>query len=904
MSGQDPQHPPGHRSDLKATSAPTHANDDATVPPPTMLGAGSLQSPPPSPREELDAGVIVAGRYRIISMLGEGGMGRVYRADDLTLGVSVALKFLPSRLTGNHNWLARFREEVRTARRISHGNVCRVHDIGEHDGRTFLSMEYVDGEDLSSLLRRIGRLPYDKALSVARQICMGVAAAHEAGVLHRDLKPANVMLDGRGNVRLTDFGIAARDGDITSGLAGTPAYMAPEQARGEPPTRQSDIYSLGLVLYELFTGKPAQPGNTLAEVRTFHNDLTSGVTITVPSSLVNDVDAATERAILRCLDPDPAVRPTSAFAVAASLPGGDPLAAALAAGETPSPELVALAGSAGTQGGTISLRAAIVCAVAATLLLAIVFTANHYRTLLFRTPTRYSPPVLVEKAKDHLAILGASTLPPHDAWGLSHDTEYLSWAEKNLPAEGRWDALARGSPRSVVLWYRAQPNPLQPTAWYRAVVSREDPRDDVAQGLSISVDTNGRLVRFIRIPAESGWPPDQSALYSDHNSWGPVFAAAGLDITKFTQSVPERITFVPSDARFAWVGTYPDDPSVPLRVETAALRGVATEFRLVPPWRGMYTGTRQNPVTTAEKLVSALASATYLAAVAFGIYLARRNIMMGRADRVGAFRLAVFVLVSEVIRMTVARENILDVLEGDVLGRHLARGAWAGAIVWLVYLAIEPFVRRFWPQSLVSWMRLLSGRLDDLRVRRDVLAGLMCGLAVGAALLVIPFVVAAAQATPARPAQRELDSLRGIGFLISSLWNLLNGSVAVVLLFTFLLVGLRQALRRNWLAYLFGVPFVMLLTSLGEQSPAIEWTSRAIVAIACTTMVVRFGLLAACVTSAVFTITIVLPITIDPTHWTSTPSIVAFLLFAALFVWCIRGALPRTSNTHARAHAA
>src|SRR2546429_7569187 len=153
-------------------------------------------------------GALLAGRYRIVAMLGKGGMGEVYRADDLTLGQQVALKFLPESLAGNPDSVARFRNEVRVARQVSHPNVCRVYDVGEIDGHFFLSMEYVDGEDLASLLRRIGRLPADKALEIGRRLCAGLAAAHEKGVLHRDLKPANVMLDGRGQAILTDFGLA------------------------------------------------------------------------------------------------------------------------------------------------------------------------------------------------------------------------------------------------------------------------------------------------------------------------------------------------------------------------------------------------------------------------------------------------------------------------------------------------------------------------------------------------------------------------------------------------------------------------------------------------------------------------------------------------------------------------
>src|SRR5262249_55647136 len=140
-------------------------------------------------------GAVLAQRYRIVNLLGQGGMGEVYRADDLLLRQPVALKFLRTAATWNEFALTRLRNEVRIARQVSHPNICRVYDIGEAEGFTFLTMEYVDGEDLACLLRRIGKLPREKALDVARKLCAGLAAAHDKGVLHRDLKPANVMLD-------------------------------------------------------------------------------------------------------------------------------------------------------------------------------------------------------------------------------------------------------------------------------------------------------------------------------------------------------------------------------------------------------------------------------------------------------------------------------------------------------------------------------------------------------------------------------------------------------------------------------------------------------------------------------------------------------------------------------------
>src|SRR5580692_7502950 len=324
----------------------------------------SLLSSDPISGGRFVPGQIVAERYRIVALAGRGGMGEVYRAEDLKLSQIVAIKFLPETLSKDAAALSRFHSEVRIARQVSHPNVCRVFDIGDADGVTFLTMEYVDGEDLASVVRRIGRLSPDKATEIARQICAGLAAAHERGVIHRDLKPANVMLDGAGKIRITDFGLASIAASIQGAevRAGTPAYMAPEQLAGREVSTKSDIYSLGLILYEILTGKRAFEASTLPELI----KLREQGTITNPSTLVRDLDPLIERVILRCLEIDPAKRPVSALQVAAALPGGDPLAAALAAGETPSPEMVAAAGD--TEGVRPVLALGLLLAVVAGLI--------------------------------------------------------------------------------------------------------------------------------------------------------------------------------------------------------------------------------------------------------------------------------------------------------------------------------------------------------------------------------------------------------------------------------------------------------------------------------------------------------------------------------------------------------
>jgi serine/threonine-protein kinase len=268
-------------------------------------------------------GTMLTERYRIVGLLGKGGMGEVYRADDLTLRQPVAVKFLPEALTNDPRRLEQFRNEVRVGRQVSHANVCRVYDIGHAERLHFLSMEYVDGEDLASLIRRTGRLPTGRAIEIARQLCAGLAAIHEKGILHRDFKPHNAMIDRDGNVRITDFGLADFASEFSPGGkdigAGTLAYMAPEQLEGRDVTTRSDIYSLGLVLYDIFTGEPAFKADTRTELLRLRRE----VPIRDPSSIVANIIPSVERIILRCLKEEPGARPSSGLAVAAALPGSE-----------------------------------------------------------------------------------------------------------------------------------------------------------------------------------------------------------------------------------------------------------------------------------------------------------------------------------------------------------------------------------------------------------------------------------------------------------------------------------------------------------------------------------------------------------------------------------------------------
>jgi tetratricopeptide (TPR) repeat protein/predicted Ser/Thr protein kinase len=198
-------------------------------------------------------------RYRVIGPLGKGGMGEVFRAYDTELKGDVALKVVRNDIEGDAA-LARFRREIALARKVTSPNVLRVYDLAEHDGLRFLSMEYVDGEDLAALMKREKGMPIERATSIFRQVCVGLAAAHAQGVVHRDLKPQNVLVDKQDQVRVGDFGLARSMDDsaltASGAVLGSPAYMSPEQVKGDPTDERSDIYSLGIMLYQLVAGEP------------------------------------------------------------------------------------------------------------------------------------------------------------------------------------------------------------------------------------------------------------------------------------------------------------------------------------------------------------------------------------------------------------------------------------------------------------------------------------------------------------------------------------------------------------------------------------------------------------------------------------------------------------------------
>ncbi len=816
-------------------------------------------------------GTLLLDRYRIIALLGAGGMGEVYRATDLTLGQPVALKFLPESAAADERALVRFRNEVRIARQVSHPNVCRVYDIGVLDGLQFLSMEYVDGEDLGSLLRRIGRLPADKALEIARKLCAGLAAAHDKGVLHRDLKPANVMLDGRGNVLITDFGLAALSGQIQQHEIrhGTPAYMAPEQLAGQEVTQASDIYALGLVLYEIFAGKRAFEADSLDGLRKLEESSTPASLTT----LVKDIDPAVERVILRCLAPDPRQRPASALAVAAALPGGDPLAAALAAGETPSPDMVAASGaSEGLRPGVaMALLAGVIVALAGAALL------SPAATLFGKIPFDNSVETLSVKAREVAQRFGYTQPAVGRAQGFSDVNDYVQYVAKNDPSPARWTHATQGQPALVHFWYRQSPRYFDPG--FELQVSPGHPHMRISGEVLVALDPQGRLVFFSAVPPQV----DKSTGPPPATDWNSLFDAAGLDPSKFQPAAPEWLPESGFDTRAAWTGVFPGAPKIPLRIEAASWRGKAVYFEMVTPWSRPGRMERAK-TSTGERAADIIVITVFCIIMAVSALMARRNTKLNRTDSRGAMRLAGFVFSLYLLQYLFSMYHVPSDDELGLIIDAMAKALLNAAIVWVFYLALEPLIRRRWPQTIVSWSRILAGRLRDPLAGGDVLIGVAFGL----------FWVLAIQADSLislklghLPNFGGMNGLDGIRYLVSSFFAHWAGGVTFALGSFLLIFLLRLILRRDWLA---GIGFVGLFVLIKGLASYQTWVFPILVLIygVFALLLLRYGIVPLVVAIFVADFLLLAPITLDFSAWYITTSLLALLAVLAVAVYSFR----------------
>jgi serine/threonine-protein kinase len=817
-------------------------------------------------------GTKIAERYRIVSLAGRGGMGEVYRADDLKLGHPVALKFLPRDVKEGSRSFQHFLSEVRLSRQIAHPNVCRVYDIAEVDGQHFLSMEYIDGEDLKGLLRRIGRLPKDKGVQIAQQLCAGLAAAHEKGVLHRDLKPANVMIDGRGQARITDFGLARLADDAGAGeIAGTPAYMAPEQlARGET-TVQSDLYSLGLILHELFTGQQVHKSGSLQEVISSHEDSTPIQT----STLADDLDPAVERAILRCLQKEPGQRPKSARAVAAGLPGGDPLAAALAAGETPSPEMVAAAG----EQGAIAKWRGLCCLAGVAIGLALVCWLEQRTYLVNQVGLDRHPESLTDTARQMIEKWGYTNKPAMQAHGFlleGKDTLHFWWGINNEAKD------------TIRFWYRQSPIPRFAEYYFNdwneesfARITAVNPAWVAPGELGVKLDAAGKLLCFRALPALK---PHSSEVQEkpDWQAWFPK-ESTGFDL-KALQPLEDRGPAPPDafDQLQVWrcgnTGTVGE-----FYVQAAAYSGKPVYFQVFRPseFHGPDSGGQQT--SSSRQLGETMLFSLVFVVLGGAVVLAWRNFRLGRGDRKGAIRVAFFIFCDAMLAWLFLANHIARGLEVPVLFIGWAQAVWKASVFWLFYLALEPRVRRLWPQLLISWSRLVNGQWRDPLVGQNVLLGVLGGVV---AVAVNQFQVLAPAwfgLTPQPFIPSHALTLDGpfalVGWVLVQIINLPgHGLFDLMILFL-----CRLVLRRGLLAACASVAvFTVMNTLFSGAHPVLGWFVVGIKNSIIFWMYLRLGFLAGIVTVLTFETLMTSPFTTNFSAWYAGNGLAVAAFFLAL----------------------
>jgi serine/threonine-protein kinase len=792
--------------------------------------------------DKLTPGTTLGDRYRIVSLIGGGGMGEVYRADDLKLGQPVALKFLRRR--GGADTERRLYDEVRLGRQVSHPNVCRLYDIAEVGGHLFITMEFIDGEDLASLLRRIGQLPIAKATAVAGQICSGLAAAHASGVIHRDLKPANVMLDGRGRARITDFGVAvAEESAAQSIAAGTLAYMAPEQLAGKSATIKSDIYALGLVLYEIFTGRRAFPTASLSDLMKQQNT----VAIPRPSTITDGMSPAIEQTILQCLDPDPENRPDSVDDVLRQLPGYDPLAAAVAAGETPSPAMVAASETAPELSplAAWSLLLFVIVGIVA-------YIVPAGKTMWYRRAELKPPEVLLERAREAVAAAGAST---RGDWSAIYD-----------------DSNAEVWRTTMYFLYRQSPLPLRPYRSDRRVTANDPPL--TTRGMAdVLLDSGGRLIELTVMPPLHD--PQQATAPAN---WSKLLQLAAIDSSQLTPVKPEWRSRVDSDEKHAWLTRNGE------RIEAAAFhdRPVWFSVALTSP-----SVPAPNPLAVQISGLTVIFLLILLPAAA--ILIARRNLRRGRGDRRGAFRFAVFILVATAIAMLLRAHHVPSfVQEWMIVSRIVADSTFWALMSWVVYIAVEPLARRRWPQMLIGWTRLFQGRLQDPIVGRDLLAGAAMGTAVlllwEATALIPQWFTGEGPPLHLRslPMGAPFGSAAYVtSFLISALTEATLRSFGVV---TLLLV-VQAVVRHESATRLIALALMSLSFLFEPVGPLMERAAYGFAVAAIVIFVIfRFGILAVSACAYIVLLGWSVPMTLDSDAWYFGRSAVALTLIAAIAI--------------------
>ncbi len=842
--------------------------------------------------QERPPGTMIAERYRIVSRLGVGGMGIVYRADDLTLNQTVAIKFLPPAVATNPAWLARFRTEARLARTVTHPNVCRVHDIGEGDGENFITMEFVPGEDLSSLLRRIGRLSGEKAVDIARQVCAGLAAAHRAGVLHRDLKPANIMLDGDGNARITDFGIAGLSGQVAAGeiRAGTPAYMAPEQITGRDVTLQSDLYALGLVLYELFSGCRAYQANSLDEYLRLHETATP----TPLSEIVADLPDGIEEIVHQCLQKDPKKRPRSALHVAAALPGTDVLRLALASDVTPSPDLIAVAPA--RKGGPNHRMWLMIAGMSLLASLAFLRSAHPIQW----DDLGASPPAaLAERARRVLETAGLAIPGAYEAFGYCATQDAWRPMARAFAGEDIAIRIVPATSAEPCFFYRQSDRPLIPATlenvfWRAGYVAPWDPPLADADSRAVLFDKAGRLILLGAASSVTADESNSGGVDRLNEVWSGLWRAAGIDADR-----ADALNKNERPATEVQACTFSDLPQIPRPNHPGSIFVGCSSYRSPtffavgsqPSEQPHRAATETSAFSKQQRAVTTAQRALFLLLLAVAVPIGISKSRASRVDYQGAVRLVALMVLLE-MAATLLRLGSSVTLYDTVsrLGMAVVRAAGVAGLLGIFYLAVDAYARRLWPHLLVTWNRLLLGRFGDLDVRFHTLVGVCVGCWWAFVASAERAIVGACgwNVRPMFGGERIAEKLHGFAAALASYFGCVEQSLIYGLLFLLLLVVVRTWIRHPALAAVVGALLLAPIIVPRGAHAYTAWLAMGFGGVVVSVWVmVRYGLLAIVVAIFVASILNTTPMSVRSHAWTVSISMCAILIVVCLMAYGI-----------------
>jgi serine/threonine-protein kinase len=560
------------------------------------------------------------------------------------------------------------------------------------------------------------------------------------------------------------------------------------------------------------------------------------------------------------------------------------LAAALAAGETPSPELVAAAGE--TEG--FRPRVAVAWLASALIGLAAVCALSDKVYMTGVVPLPNPPDALAAKAHELIQQFGYTAPPLDSASGFFEDDDYLRYIEEHDKTPNRWEQLKSGNPSAIGFWYRESPRYLLALMLFSVgSVLPSDPARDVSGMTYEALDPSGRLEYFEVVPPQL----EQSKGTAPAPDWPMLFKATGLDIAQFKPADSEWTPPVWSDARAAWTGVAPGRPGVPLRVEAAAYRGKPVYFDLIWPWTRPER-MQEYQRTAQEKANSAIFLALFLAVLMGAVFLARRNLRLGRGDRRGAFRLAVFVLVILALAWGIEAHHLPTSYEFALFVIITSAALFIAAFVWLLYIGLEPFVRRRWPNALISWNRVLAGQFRDPLVGRNVLMGVALGVA-GVCLLgtLRHFAEGWFGRLPPRPMMTSLEPLLGARGMIGGLLGIIPDEFGFALGLFFLFVLLRLLLRKDWVAAAVFVLIFAALNAFSGKYPLVGAVFGAVSVGIVIFVLKRFGLFCLMVFFTTSNVLNAFVHSIQLSQWYAAPTLLGVLFVLALAAYGFRVSL-------------